>query len=407
MEACEANTDMADTPTGQRAQCKLGYYEYSAVPENSTQCTQPWDDWFNTSEVCKKQVGFGQGDISSTQPSQYTYGVKTEYKQGEYGCMTTDKRFQCEMGYANGVKLDPWSTDCMLSTDNETDKCKATYGNDKFAWPSKSSRTSCPAAAKIDVADGFQKRAACISDEQVAIGTEFTNVSYEIAGQQCATISVINTDFACADPYGPNYIVSGYTQNLKVKNNTKADSDYQTFTVNDDTGIDDTKCTAGVYRSMCKKKRDIDDMKNGICLWTNKECGGKTCKQRCESAGDGWVAINPDKTCYSGNLEENECLCCTTGDTTQRYLNTGNAYFEAIKDTAGTIKGTTPYNLGGPRAKDLYLCKYAGYWDRRDFDGDCKNEITTDVRKLYEGGDNDSYIYMLLKVVTRIYYNHI
>ena len=98
-----------------------------------------------------------------------------------------------------------------------------------------------------------------------------------------------------------------------------------------------------------RKSRDIKDFKNSICLWTNRSCGGYSCKERCESAGKGWVALNENKNCNSLHGRENPgCICCTVNNyddngtiinKTDEYLQQDNPYHAAILDTAGKIKG--------------------------------------------------------------------
>ena len=50
--------------------------------------------------ACRVQYGFGQGDISATQPSQATYGVKSVHGAGENGCTFDSRRYECAMGYS-------------------------------------------------------------------------------------------------------------------------------------------------------------------------------------------------------------------------------------------------------------------------------------------------------------------
>jgi hypothetical protein len=119
---------------------------------------------------------------------------------------------------------------------------------------------------------------------------------------------MLNPDYACSADYGPNYKLTDFTQDVNVTYGTPTDSndsdaDYTDFSVSRDA------CTGAMYRAQCEKTRNKDDFKNSICLWTNRSCGGKSCKERCESAGKGWVALNEDKNCSSLQGGENsQCI---------------------------------------------------------------------------------------------------
>ena len=130
---------------GQKAKCQLGYYyknkdDITQIQEGMSHCTQP-ADLSNVNEnadmICRKQVGFGQESINIDQPSQHTYGFKEMYEQGAFGCYGLKRRLQCETGYSRGVKLDPWSSECVYRTDNMGGVCKNTYGKEWFPWPQK------------------------------------------------------------------------------------------------------------------------------------------------------------------------------------------------------------------------------------------------------------------------------
>ena len=149
------------------------------IERNVSHCVQPYDTDNNLHEnidmVCRKQVGFEQSDISIDQPSQYTYGMKEMYDKGTLGCKPIYRRLKCEMGYSGGIKLEPWSTDCVKRLDNMGETCKNTYGQEWFPWPQKNSSWNQGCALP---ATGT--RATCRKDDMVPIGTEFTNMAYAV-----------------------------------------------------------------------------------------------------------------------------------------------------------------------------------------------------------------------------------
>lgn len=379
-EQCVANSDLREAPTGHRAQCKLGYYDNHKIPENSTQCLQPIDyDWNlneNTNDACKKHVGFGQGDFNVNQPSQHTYGASQMLGKGNEGCWGEYQRAKCELGYSNGVKLEPWSTECVDRTDNMGQTCKNTYGYEWLPVPSKNSswEQGCTNPA-------IRTRAVCKKDSDFSIGSETTNMAAEFLGQQCTDPNAVNKDTACPYYYGPNWIYSGNTQNTEIKNNTKGEN-Y--------TGNSKDDCTGLFYRTKCKKVRELDDMKNAVCLWTNRSCDGKTCEERCSAIGPNWYALNPQKKCgYSGvlgtsnliNGESKSCICCNHTD----YQDEENPYYKAILDTQGKVAGQKPYDWDWANAtrvasKDLFLCKHSAFHDNHKLDGECEESVTTNLK---------------------------
>jgi hypothetical protein len=412
-EGCVAHSDLRKTGTGQRGKCEIGKYYLDdntiyEVQRNESQCVQPADlTVFNENRdmICRKQVGFGQGNISINQPSQHTFGMKQMYGINDKGCKLSQRRLKCEMGYANGKKLEPWSTDCVKRLDNMGDVCKKTYGDEWFPWPQKDSTwdqgCGLPATGT---------RATCRKDDMVPLNTVFTNVAYESAGQQCTTVGTVglyDRDYACNADYGPNYTFNGYTQSVDVKygelppkSGNDRTTDYNNFSVSRD------KCTGLMWRGKCKKTRELKDFKNSICLWTNRHCGGLSCKERCASAGKGWVALNEGKRC--NKLEGGEtpgCMCCTvnnykdekTGEIinkTDEYLAKDNPYYEAILDTQG-IAGQSAYtwDLGivkHVKSKDLYLCKHAAYSEDRPDEKSCVTDLTTDLKRAISNG---KYVY--------------
>jgi hypothetical protein len=241
-----------------------------------------------------------------------------------------------------------------------------------------------------------------MKDDMVAIGTEFTNVASEVAGQQCTDPNLINSDLACAYYYGPNYVSSGDTQDVFVKGNTKAEDGYQDYSVEED------KCTGLFKRNKCKKICELSDMKNAICLWTNRSCGGKTAQQRVDDLnnsninlnGGKWVALNPNNICGTDRISpSNMCLICTTGGLTKKYLDTGNPYYAAISDTIGKVGGQNAgqwefdYNAAKPvGSKDLYICRYAAYYEHRIKDSECSSTVTDNLKDVY--GTNDKLVYI-------------
>ena len=172
--------------------------------------------------------------------------------------------------------------------------------------------------------------------------------------------------------------------------------------------VDRDKCTGLMWRGKCKKTRDLKDFKNSICLWTNRSCGGKTCKERCESAGEGWVALNENKNC--NNLESGEnpgCICCTinnfkndAGDIinkTDEYLAEDNPYHAAILDTQGIV-GQRAKTYDGANGvlkpvgtNDLFLCKHAAFMEDRPNEKNCINNLTTDLKKALD--NPGKYVY--------------
>ena len=64
------------------------------------------------------------------------------------------------------------------------------------SWPQKR------VLGNKDVLLTTRTRATCKTDNMVPIGTEFTNMAHEVAGQQCTTGGLTNTDTACAHYYG-------------------------------------------------------------------------------------------------------------------------------------------------------------------------------------------------------------
>lgn len=463
IEGCTANSDLRNAPTGQRAKCKLGYYyknkdEIYEIPEGVSHCTQPVDlgDIWNENDdmICRKQVGFGQkwptgpprmipvpfypyavplslysapygeqSGVSIDQPSQHTYGRKSLYDQGAMGCTGLNRRLQCEMGYSGGVKLDPWSSECVFRTDNMGDVCKNTYGDDWFAWPqTQSSWTQGCTQPET------RTKATCRTDDMVPVGTEFTNMSHEVAGQQCTTEGLTSTDTACAHYYGPNYVMTGRSQDVYVKygdvttlqnngnngNNGNISNsslsgnqdsvDYTDFTVEKD------KCLAGFARPICKKVQNLSEMKNSICLWTNRSCNGMTCQQRVDKLnenigeknlnGGKWIAINPNNKCGAqGGMNSNSCLVCTSGGLTDKYMAYDSPYYAALLDTAGKVGGQPAGNNqhDGWAAKpvgtnDLFLCKHAAFWDNHYKERECTSNITDNIKDAYTDPGEKVYV---------------
>ena len=396
-EACTAPTDLAGAYTGTRAKCGIGYFNGVQAPVNSSHCLIGTDTDISegrtadtANDACRRQVGFEQGDISIDQPSQHTYGAKSVYDAATYGCWGDYRRVQCEMGYSAGVELEPWSTECVYRTDNMGDTCKNTYGNEWFPWPSKNSSWNVGCYFP-----DTRTRATCMKDDMVAVGTEFTNAAVEVSGQQCTDPNLINTDTSCAHYYGPNYVDTGNTQNMFVSGNTNADDGYQDYTVDSD------KCVGVMYRKKCNKMRDIGDMKNGICLYTNRFCDGLSCQDRVDGInssidtnGGEWVALNPNRTCGtmtnpSLGATSNMCLICTTGGLTDKYLAEDNPYFAAINETKGTVPGLDVYDydwqaVGTVASNDLYLTRYSAYWEDREADGGANTSVTTNIKDAYE-----------------------
>ena len=399
-EACTAPTDLAGVYIGTHAKCGVGYFNGVQAPVNSSHCLIGSDTDISegrtadtANDACRRQVGFEQGEISIDQPSQHTYGAKSVYDTDTYGCWGDYRRVQCEMGYSAGVELEPWSTECVYRTDNMGDTCKNTYGDEWFPWPSKNSSWNVGCYFP-----DTKTRATCMTDDKVPVGTEFTNMAYEVDGQQCTTAGtygLINPDYACSADYGPNYTFTEYTQDVSVSYGTPSDSNNQDIDYTDYTA-DDDKCTVG-YRGKCQKTRNISDFKNSICLWTNQACGGYSCKERCESAGKGWVALNENKNCNSLEGGENSgCICCTVNNyddngtiinKTDEYLQEDNPYHAALLDTAGKISGkdagvdetffvNSVYGTVG--SNDLFLCKHAAFTDNHYNERECTN-LTNDL----------------------------
>jgi hypothetical protein len=458
IESCTANSDLRNAPTGQRAKCKLGHYyknedDITQIPEGVSHCTQPIDindTNENVDMVCRKQVGFEQqmptgparlipipiipyviplanysadfgknSGVSIDQPSQHTYGRKSSYDQGAMGCTGLNRRLQCEMGYSNGTKLDPWSSECVYRTDNMGDVCQNTYGEDWFPWPqTQSSWTQGCAQPET------RTKATCRNDNIVPVGTEFTNMAHEAAGQQCTTEGLTSTDTACAHYYGPNYVMTGRSQDVYAKygdsttlqnnnGNTGTSSlsgnqdstDYTDFTVEKD------KCpVAGFERPICKKVKNLSEMKNGICLWTNRSCQGQTCQQRVDKLnenigednlnGGEWVALNPNNKCGAeGGPNSNSCLVCTTGGLTDKYMQYDSPYYAALLDTAGKVGGqpADKNEYDGWSAKpvgsnDLFLCKHAAFWDNHYKERECTSNLTTDIQEAYKDTGTNVYV---------------
>lgn len=441
---CATNTDVRKAKSGGKAKCELGSYylndkQIHKIERNVSHCVQPIDLDINTNEnanmVCRTQVGFKQkmpsgpvrgipipyapffmplalysaskgkkSGISINQPSQYTFGMKEMYDQGKLACKGWNRRIKCEMGYSLGVELEPWSTECVKRLDNMGEVCKNTYGSEWFPWPQKQSSWNQGCAMQ-----DTRTRATCRKDDMVPVGTEFTNVAYEAAGQQCTTTGtagLYNRDYACNADYGPNYDFTDYTKTVDVKYGTPnelndKDADYTDFSADRD------KCTGLMERGKCKKTRDINDFKNSICLWTNRSCGGHSCKERCESAGKGWVALNENKNCNSLQGGENPgCICCTVNNyddngtiinKTDEYLATGNAYYSAILDTQGILgQKANTYDGGNGVLKpvgtnDLFICKHAAFMEDRPNEKNCVNNLTTDLKKALD--DPGKFVY--------------
>lgn len=403
-EACTAPSDVAGAQVGTHAKCGIGYFNGIEAPVNASHCLLGSDTDIGegrladtANNACRRQVGFEQGVISIDQPSQHTYGAKSAYDAATYGCWGDYRRVQCEMGYSAGVELEPWSTECVLRTDNMGGTCTNTYGDEWFPWPAKNSSWN----AGCYFPD-TKTRAKCMKDDMVAVGTEFTNAAVEVAGQQCTDPNLINTDTSCAYYYGPNYVDTGNTQNMFVSGNTNADDGYKDYTVDQD------KCTGLMYRKKCKKMQDIGDMKNSICLWTNRFCNGLTCQERVDGInssidtnGGEWVALNPNHTCGtmtnpSLGAKSNMCLICTTGGLTDKYLAEDNPYFAAINDTRGTVPGLNVYDydwtaMGTVASNDLYLTRYSAFWEDRKADGGANTSVTTNIKDAYE---NERQVYV-------------
>ena len=456
IESCTANSDLRNAPTGQRAKCQLGYYYKNAdeiyeLPEGVSQCTQPIalnETNENGDIVCRKQVGFGQKEptgpprliptivppyviplanysadfgqnsgISIDQPSQHTYGRKSLYDEGAMGCNGLNRRLQCEMGYSGGVKLDPWSSECVYRTDNMGDVCQNTYGEEWFPWPqTQSSWTQGCSQPET------RTKATCRNDDMVPVGTEFTNMAHEAAGQQCTTEGLTSTDTACAHYYGPNYVMTGRTSDVYVKygevntlqnngnNGNSSVSGAQDTTDYTDFTVDKDKCGNILKRPMCKKVKNLSEMKNSICLWTNRSCQGQTCQQRVDKLnenigkdnlnGGEWIAMNPNKTCgAAGGINSNSCLVCTSGGLTDNYMEEESPYYAALLDTAGKVGGQPAGNnqYDGFAAKpvgsnDLFLCKHAAFWDDHYKERDCTSNLTTNIKTAYE--DPGQYVYV-------------
>ena len=456
-------------PLGQRAKCQLGYHYKNAdeiyeIPEGVSHCTQPADVTSvneNADMVCRKQVGFEQkmptggprvtpvpfppyiiplslysapygrqSGVSIDQPSQHTYGMKEMYDQGAMGCNNFKRRLKCEMGYSKGVKLDPWTTECVERLNNMGDVCKNTYGNGWFSWPQTQSSWNQGCAQPA-----FRTKATCRNDDMVPIGTEFTNMSHEVAGQQCTTPGLTSTDTACAHYYGPNYVMTGMTRDVYVKygdvttlqnkngNNEAINStsslsgnqdsslsgnqdsvDYTDFTVERD------RCGPLFRRPICKKTKHLSEMKNSICLWTNRSCAGMTCQQRVNKLnenigeenlnGGKWIAMNPDNKCGAmGGVNSNSCLVCTSGGLTDKYMSYESPYYAALLDTAGKVGGQPAgKNQYDPSAvkpvgtNDLFLCKHAAFGDNHYNERTCTSNLTDNIKDAYSDPGHKVYV---------------
>ena len=317
---CAADSDFKTTPTGHRAKCALGYFDGKKFPENTTPCFFSVDDpdW-----ACRRSVGFRQDSkMSLSKPSQATYSMKKMIEK-DRKCGALKRRAVCEMGYSNGVKLPDFSTRCRKRLDNFGDACKEAYGQEYFPIPVEDDKKL---GCKLPLTAA---RAVCRKDRDIKLNTEFTNAAYEIAGQQCTWPGLANTDMTCSHYYGPNYQHVGWSKDVKLIDGKKGKNG----------------CHTTFRKGRCKKVRELKDMKNQVCLWTNRSCGGRKCKDRCPT---GWTALNPEKKCgYSGwlgtpnkaNGESQSCLCCKDKDDSDGSKpDDTNLYFNAINDTTGQVK---------------------------------------------------------------------
>jgi hypothetical protein len=454
IESCTANSDLRNAPTGQRAKCQLGYYYKNAdeiydLPEGVSHCTQPVDidsTNENADMVCRKQVGFGQqiptgpprlipipiipyviplatysadfgknSGVSIDQPSQHTYGMKDMYDQGAMGCNGLNRRLTCEMGYSGGVKLDPWSSECVLRTDNMGDVCQNTYGVDWFPWPQTQSSWEQGCSQPET-----RTKSTCRNDDMVPVGTEFTNMAHEAGGQQCTTEGLTSTDTACAHYYGPNYAMTGRTSDVYVKygeittlqnnNGSSSVSGTQDTTDYTDFSVDRDKCGSVLKRPICKKVKKLSEMKNSICLWTNRSCQGQTCQERVDKLnenigkdnlnGGEWIAMNPNNKCgAAGGINSNSCLVCTSNKLTEKYMEQESPYYAALLDTAGKVGGQPAgknehdgFAVKPVGTNDLFLCKHAAFWDNHYNERKCTSNITTNIKTAYE--DPGMYVYV-------------
>jgi len=298
------------------------------------------------------------------------------------------------------------------------DVCKSTYGEDWFLWPQTqgSFGQGC-------LTPNIMTKATCRKDTIVPVGTEFTNMAHENSGQQCTTEGLTSTDTACAHYYGPNFVMTGRSQDVYAKygdsttlqNNNgntgnsslsgnQDSTDYTDFTVEKD------KCpVAGFERPICKKVKNLSEMKNGICLWTNRSCQGQTCQQRVDKLnsnigednlnGGKWIAMNPNNTCgAAGGINSNSCLVCTSGGLTDKYMAHNSPYYAALLDTAGKVGGqpasNNEYDVLAAKpvgSNDLFLCKHAAFWDNHYKERECTSNLTTNIKTAYE--DPGQYVY--------------
>ena len=363
---CAADSDLKTAPTGHRAKCALGYFDGKKFPKNTTPCFFSIDDpdW-----ACRRSVGFRQDSkMSLSKPSQVTYGMK-EMINKDRKCGGLKRRAVCEMGYSNGVKLPDFSTRCRKRLDNFGDACKEAYGQEYFPIPVEDDKKL---GCKLPLTAA---RAVCRKDTDIKLNTEFTNAAYEIAGQQCTWPFLANTDMTCSHYYGPNYQHVGWSKDVKLIDGKKGKNG----------------CHTTFRKGRCKKVKELKDMKNQVCLWTNRSCGGKKCKDRCPA---GWTALNPEKKCgYSGwlgtpnkaNGESQSCLCCKD----KKDDDDTNLYFNAIDDTTGQVKGQKTGDWDAASAmrvgsESLYLCKHSAFWDDRRSDAKCSNNVTTNLKDAHK-----------------------
>ena len=100
--------------------------------------------------------------------------------------------------------------------------------------------------------------------------------------------------------YGDVTTLQSNNENNSSVSGAHDTTDYTDFSVDRD------RC--GIFeRPICKKTRHLSDMKNTICLWTNRSCAGMTCQQRVDELnknigeenlnGGKWIALNPQRKC--------------------------------------------------------------------------------------------------------------
>ena len=257
-----------------RAVCSTGYQGDQKLPLNSTQCYSTIGGDFD--KACRDQAG-NEIDYDIGIMSDHVFGVERFLDDGTAGCWAGQRRAKCALGHANGEKLKPNSTKCLLPQADFDNACREQVGNNQSFDPTKSIPSQEIWGQKSKYQGGCidgQVRAEC---GKGLIGDGDGNQKLIDYSTRCGYWTD-NFNKLCKETYGDDWILNTTLIKPDPTDNASGYGKYK------------GGCIASKGRGVCIKKTDIskDTELPGPVCGLSTAIGSSWCK---DEFGPNYVSI--------------------------------------------------------------------------------------------------------------------